>query len=220
LHEAGLLQLAHSHFDNVETRTNFKPGVILSDNWESTTGRLLYALAAAESAQAVMQDYSIVIRGVTSDAEAFAARVEFLREELLADTALTADVMTVKSTPSHDALCKRAFAQMFIEPVTFKNSSTEIRTASYGTLDRIIDFAYNCPRTTIAVAGHTDASGDESWNRYLSQARAQAVADHIEHGGIDSQRLLVRGLGSSQPIADNATAHGRSRNRRIEFELQ
>lgn len=220
VHESGLLQLAGTHFDGIETRTNFRPGVILSDNWQSTTSRLLYVLAAAESAQAVVRNDSIEIRGVTSDAETFAARIEFLREKLLADTAVVTNIMTIKSAASHDVLCKRAFTQMFIGPVSFKESSAEIRSASYGTLDRIIDFAYNCPQATITVAGHTDASGSESWNRHLSLARAQAVADHIAHAGIDSRRLLIKGVGSSEPIADNATAYGRSRNRRIEFELQ
>jgi outer membrane protein OmpA-like peptidoglycan-associated protein len=51
-------------------------------------------------------------------------------------------------------------------------------------------------------------------------ARAQAVADHLVKSGIDPERLLVRGLGSSVPIADNSTAQGRGLNRRIEFELR
>ena len=107
-----------------------------------------------------------------------------------------------------------------VRPLVFRQSSTEIRDSSFGTLARIIDFAYDCPRTVIAITGHTDASGDETWNRRLSLARAQAVADHLANGGIDPQRLTVSGLGSSEPIADNSTPQGRGRNRRIEFSLQ
>jgi len=220
MHEAGLLSLASDHFDSVVTETNFRPGVIVSDNWESASSRLLYVLAAAESAQAVMRNNSIEIHGVTSDRDTFAARVEFLREELPADTAVISDVMTINSTASHDTLCRRAFAELVIEPVSFMKSSADIRTASYSTLDRMIDFAYDCQRETIVVTGHTDSSGDESWNRRLSLARAQAVADHIARGGIDPLRLLSSGRGSSEPIADNGTARGRNLNRRIEFELQ
>lgn len=219
-HELGLLQLAADQFGGIETQTTFRPGVLVSDNWVATSTRLLYVLAAAESARAVMRDHSIEIRGVTTNAETFAARVEFLREELVTDTEVSTDVMTIKSAASPDALCERAFSQLTIEPVSFKTSSAEIRTASYGTLDRIIDFAYDCQRATIAVTGHTDASGDEFWNRRLSRARAQAVADYIAQGGIPPQRLLVTGLGSLQPIADNTTARGRRFNRRIEFELR
>lgn len=220
LHESGLLQLASDHFDTFETRTNFTPGVILSEHWESASSRLLYALAATQSAQAIMRDGAIEIRGVSANIDTFAARVEFLRQGLLEDTAVVTDVLTVRSAASHDSLCRHAFAQLFIEPVSFGQSSTEIRTASYGTLDRIIDFAYDCRQASIAITGHTDASGDETWNQHLSLARAQAVARHLVNGGVDPRRLLVTGLGSSQPIADNSTAHGRNRNRRIEFSLR
>jgi OOP family OmpA-OmpF porin len=220
MHEAGLLRLATNHFNAIETRTDFRPGVIVSDNWETASSRLLYALAATRSAQAVMRDDRIEIRGVTSDAGTFAARINFLRQGLLADTAIVADVVTVEPRASHDAMCERAFTQLFLETVSVTQSGAGIRTASYSTLDRIIEFAHDCPQPMIAVTGHTDASGDENWNRRLSLARAQAVADYIADRGIDRRRLLVLGRGSAEPVADNGTAQGRSQNRRIEFSLQ
>ena len=220
LHESGLLALAADHFDDVEIRTRFQPGVIVAERWETTSTRLLYVLAATESAEATMRDGSIEIRGVTADAETFSSRLSFLREELTTDIQLDANVISIKSAASHDSLCEKAFSQLLFEPISFRKSSAEIRTSSYGTLDRIIDFAYNCPRTSIAITGHTDASGNETWNRRLSLARAQAIADHIVQGGIDPRRLSTRGLGSSEPIADNSTANGRDLNRRIEIELQ
>ena len=220
MHESGLLWLGANHFNVIATQTDFRPGVIVSDNWESASSRLLYALAATQSAQAVMRDDRIEIRGVTSAAGTFAARVEFLRQGLLTDMVIVADVLTVESSAPHDELCERAFAQLFLETVSFKQSSTEIRTASYGTLDRIVEYANDCRQTIIAVTGHTDAAGDAARNRRLSMARAQAVADHIADRGVDPRRLLVMARGSAEPVADNSTAYGRSRNRRIEFSLQ
>ncbi|MDH3553724.1 MAG: hypothetical protein OER22_14010, partial [Gammaproteobacteria bacterium] len=85
MHESGLLWLGANHFNVIETQTDFRPGVMVSDNWESASSRLLYALAATQSAQAVMRDDRIEIRGVTSAAGTFAARVEFLRQGLLTD---------------------------------------------------------------------------------------------------------------------------------------
>ena len=167
-----------------------------------------------------MRRGSIKIRGVTAEAETFSSRLGFLREQLTTGTQLDADVVSIESAASHDSLCKKAFSQLFFEPISFRKSSAEIRTASYGILDRIIEFAYNCPQTSITISGHTDASGSEAWNRRLSLDRAQAIANHIVQGGIAPQRLTARGLGSSKPIADNSTARGRDRNRRIEFELQ
>ena len=219
-HEATLLQLVDDHFAHREARTEFTPGVILEDYWESASSRLLYALAATESAQAIMQDGSIDIHGVASSAEIFQSRLEFVRENLPADLPVIADIIEVDSATSFDDLCTGAFSQLVFEPVSFRKSSSEIRTASFVSLDRISDFAYDCQQINIVITGHTDASGDESWNRRLSLARARAVADYIAHCGIDSQRLLIKGLGSSQPIADNSTPLGRSLNRRIEIELQ
>lgn len=219
-HEAGLLSLAASEFANYETQTDFRPGVILVDNWASTSQRLLYALAATDSAQAVMKAHSIEIRGVTSDAETYAARLESLRDHILADTLLNSDVVVINSKASFEQLCREAFSRLVAGPVSFKQSSAEVRSASFVTLDRVTNFAHDCQHAKIVITGHTDASGDETWNRQLSLARAQAVADHIAESGIDPERLLVRGLGSSEPIADNTTAHGRGLNRRIEFELR
>ena len=167
-----------------------------------------------------MQNHSIEIRGVTTDAEAFDVRLDYLRENLPTDTSLSSDVVVINSTIPFDELCREAFSRLIAGPVSFRQSSAEIRSASFVTLDRVTNFAHDCRHAKIAVTGHTDGSGDESWNRQLSIARAQAVADHLVKSGIDPERLLVRGLGSSVPIADNSTARGRGLNRRIEFELR
>jgi OOP family OmpA-OmpF porin len=219
-HEAALLQLAAEHFGDYEVQVQFRPGVIMHEHWETATNRLLYTLAALNSAEAEMDRRSVSIRGVTSDVDTFADRVEFLREDLPKEIQLSTDVLVIRSTVSFDELCKRAFSGIVLQPVSFKQSSAEIRQRSVATLDRITDFAHDCQDITIVVTGHTDASGDESWNRQLSRARAQAVADHIVQRGIDPRRLIVSGLGSSAPVADNSTAHGRELNRRIEFELR
>ena len=218
-HEAGLLQLAADHFEYVAARTDFRPGVLLTENWESTSSRLIYALAATESATAVMENQSINIRGVTANPGAFASRLDFLRANLLTELPVDADVVVIESATSADQLCRQVFSQLIVAPISFNKSSTEIRTASLVALDRITEFARDCRNTTITITGHTDTSGDESGNQPLSVARAQAVADYISQNGTDPQRLRVAGRGSSEPIADNDTIQGRSLNRRIEFEL-
>ena len=65
----------------------------------------------------------------------------------------------------------------------------------------------------------TRKSSNEAWNQRLSLQRAQAVVDYLVRAGINAGRLRARGLGSAVPVADNASASGRSRNRRIEFTL-
>lgn len=219
-HEAGLMQVAADQFGDYATETSFKAGVILADSWVTASTRLLYALAAMDSASAMMRDHSIEIRGITSDAPTYSARIEFLRDALPADALINEDIIVIDDAVSLNALCRRTFAYLIKKPVAFRQSSAEIRTSSYSILDNIIDFAYDCRNTTIAITGHSDASGDPVWNLQLSLARAQAVADYLVRGGIASRRMQIDGRGSSTPIADNDTAHGRSLNRRIEIELR
>jgi outer membrane protein OmpA-like peptidoglycan-associated protein len=85
-------------------------------------------------------------------------------------------------------------------------------------LDRLVEFTHDCQDSAIAITGHSDATGSKTINKTLSLARAQAVANYLSRAGVKSGRMLVAGAGSSVPIADNSTAHGRSLNRRIEFE--
>ena len=219
-HEAALLQLAREQFPDTATQSNFQPGVITPDAWISTSYHLLRLLAATESAHATMGPGSIEIRAVSGDAATLTTRMNLLRENASAETLIDSDVLVVDTTTSFEQLCLQTFVQLGLKPVSFKQSSAEIRTSSFATLDRITDFASDCKHTKIAITGHADASGNESWNRQLSLARAQAVADWLVRGGIDPQRLLVQGAGSSVPIADNTTAQGRSLNRRIEFDLR
>ena len=66
------------------------------------------------------------------------------------------------------------------------------------------------------VAGHTDSTGDAKYNRWLSNARAEAVRNYfIEAYGIDPDSLLAVGYGEDLPVADNGSREGRSINRRV-----
>jgi outer membrane protein OmpA-like peptidoglycan-associated protein len=73
------------------------------------------------------------------------------------------------------------------------------------------------PRLT--VSAYTDNVGDSLVNQMISQARARAVADALEAKGLAGDRLMVRGYGAALPVADNATADGREKNRRIVFSV-
>ncbi len=67
------------------------------------------------------------------------------------------------------------------------------------------------------VEGYTDNAGDKTANQKLSEERANAVADWLAHHGVNRSRLTVEGYGESHPVADNSTAEGRARNRRVEL---
>ena len=72
---------------------------------------------------------------------------------------------------------------------------------------------------TARIEGHTDAVGSDSYNQALSEKRANSVRDYLISQGISSSRLETRGYGESQPVADNDSAIGRAKNRRVEIKV-
>ncbi|MGZ9711953.1 outer membrane protein OmpA [Glaciimonas sp. GNP009] len=71
----------------------------------------------------------------------------------------------------------------------------------------------------IIAVGHTDSIGSVAYNQKLSIRRAEAVKAYLVHKGIESNRVYTEGKGKSQPVADNKTAAGRAKNRRVEIEV-
>jgi outer membrane protein OmpA-like peptidoglycan-associated protein len=74
-------------------------------------------------------------------------------------------------------------------------------------------------KSAILVTGYTDNTGNDSINIPLSQARAQSVKNYLASQGVSSSRIDAQGLGSSNPIASNATAAGKEQNRRVEISI-
>ncbi|WP_428772207.1 OmpA family protein [Vibrio sp.] len=103
---------------------------------------------------------------------------------------------------------------------TFAVNSTELKDPSTAQLDEVVYFLEEHPQAKVEVVGHTDSTGAAAYNQVLSEKRAQSVADAIKARGVDESRIIVRGEGETQPIADNATRKGREMNRRIEIIIQ
>ncbi len=73
------------------------------------------------------------------------------------------------------------------------------------------------PITTVTIIGHTDSTGSDAINNPLSMDRANAARDYLVARGVSAQRIATDGRGSHEPIADNSSAQGRARNRRVEI---
>ena len=67
--------------------------------------------------------------------------------------------------------------------------------------------------------GHTDSVGSDAYNQKLSVKRSDAVKAYLVTKGIEKNRVYTEGKGEKQPVADNKTAAGRSKNRRVEIEV-
>jgi outer membrane protein OmpA-like peptidoglycan-associated protein len=118
------------------------------------------------------------------------------------------------------AACQQQFDELLgNKRIAFETDSATLERESTLMLDELAAIASRCPDTRIQVAGHTDARGSDEFNLWLSQARAESVTSYLASKGVDATRLSAIGYGASQPIADNVTAAGLARNRRIEFRL-
>jgi OOP family OmpA-OmpF porin len=71
----------------------------------------------------------------------------------------------------------------------------------------------------IIAVGHTDSVGNDTYNQKLSVRRAEAVKAYLVSKGIEKNRVYTEGKGEKQPVADNKTAEGRAKNRRVEIEV-
>jgi len=86
-------------------------------------------------------------------------------------------------------------------------------------LDDLADKVKGITLEVIIAVGHTDSVGADAYNQKLSEKRAQAVKDYLTGKQIDASRVYVEGKGEKQPVADNKSADGRAKNRRVEIEV-
>lgn len=103
--------------------------------------------------------------------------------------------------------------------VLFGTGKAQLAAAAMRNIDTVASFLNKNPERNVLVEGHTDDRGKESYNLDLSQRRAESVRYALIDRGVDSRRILARGLGENQPIADNSTATGRQQNRRVEITI-
>ncbi|WP_455219486.1 OmpA family protein, partial [Kaarinaea lacus] len=100
----------------------------------------------------------------------------------------------------------------------FPTGRSEIDAVNFPLLNKITKSIKIFPNSRIQVGGHTDATGDDSFNQRLSQQRARKVARFLsEVGNISADRIVAYGFGESRPVASNETADGRAANRRVDI---
>ena len=101
--------------------------------------------------------------------------------------------------------------------IQFDSGKADIKSKYHEEIGKVADFLKKYPKATGTIEGHTDNVGKAAMNQKLSLQRAESVRNYIvQKFGIDPARLSAKGYGMTRPIADNKTAEGRKKNRRIE----
>lgn len=104
--------------------------------------------------------------------------------------------------------------------VFFATASSKLLAKSYPKLNDVVAILNENPSYKVQIDGHTDSQGKDDYNQTLSDNRAASVKAYLVSKGIDESRINSTGYGETNPIADNNTAAGRAKNRRVEMTLR
>ena len=101
--------------------------------------------------------------------------------------------------------------------VLFDTGKADLQSDARIALAKLTGIVLNYPSLRLAIEGYTDSTGGADFNQALSEKRADAVRDYLVAQGLDAGSLTAQGYGMADPVADNSTAQGRQKNRRVEI---
>ena len=149
-----------------------------------------------------------------AEAENAKAQADAARAEALSATAdaekLRSELTSLQAKPTDRGMV------LTLGDVLFDTARSELKPGAMPTVERLADFMREHKAYQLLVEGHTDSRGDDAYNLQLSERRAQAVRAALVARGLESERVRVRALGESFPVASNESADGRQQNRRVE----
>jgi OmpA-OmpF porin, OOP family len=119
--------------------------------------------------------------------------------------------------PAHPKKPEKVIDRMTLM-INFDFDKSNIREADRNELEKGLKFIRKYPHAKIRLEGHTDSVGTDAYNQALSERRAASTKRYfVDEGKIEPRRISTRGYGESKPVASNATAEGRAKNRRVEI---
>ncbi len=107
----------------------------------------------------------------------------------------------------------------FAADAFFDFDKSVLKPAGKAKLDDLVSKMGGINLEVIIAVGHTDSVGSDAYNQKLSVKRSEAVKAYLVTKGVEKNRVYTEGKGEKQPVADNKTAEGRAKNRRVEIEV-
>jgi outer membrane protein OmpA-like peptidoglycan-associated protein len=118
-----------------------------------------------------------------------------------------------------DANNLQAIKVTFESGILFATGKSDLSESSKAALSKFATSLKETPETDVSIYGHTDNTGTREVNEKLSKSRAVAVANYLNSNGIIPDRITTQGKAFDEPVADNSTADGRAKNRRVEIYI-
>ncbi|MBK5277863.1 MAG: OmpA family protein [Bacteroidia bacterium] len=112
-----------------------------------------------------------------------------------------------------------ADATITLNNIFFDFNKATLKSESFPELNRIVDLMQKEKTMTVEVTGHTDSTGPDDYNMWLSEWRANAVVKYLIQKSIESDRVKVTFFGETKPAVSNETIEGRKKNRRVECKI-
>ena len=215
VHGDGIRTAARRRFPDTQLAFSLETVAGLDAGWQLLTLAAVDVVAEIETGNVTLRSGEVTLRGLAKRDGLLDVRLD--RLERLAPPGFAISRQLLPGADAATTACDTMFGAIRGEPVRFRSGTIELRPSSFALLDRYADYMVDCPATRLEIVGHTDASGDPELNLRLSEARAAAVADYLVGAGVPASQMTHRGVGSSEPVADNGNAWGRSKNRRIEI---
>jgi OOP family OmpA-OmpF porin len=107
----------------------------------------------------------------------------------------------------------------FASDAFFDFNKSVLKPEAKAKLDDLVSKTSGINLEVIIAVGHTDSVGGDAFNQKLSVSRSEAVKAYLVSKGVERNRVYTEGKGEKQPVADNKTADGRAKNRRVEIEV-
>lgn len=134
-------------------------------------------------------------------------------------------VVVIPETPADTTSPVPVFTSRVLENVYYALNSAELQQVSFITLNQLADTLLAYPSLEVEIGGHTDSTGTATYNKLLSQRRADNVAAYLVSRGVDKKRVTAKGYGAEVPLAPNTkpdgadNPEGREKNRRTELKI-
>jgi len=188
--------------------------VSLPPNWNAYVQKLISPnLKLVSKGELKIDGTNVTLRGEVAN--------EVQRQQIASDIATVLNPSyTVNNglrvSAAEQNLLDATLARRIIE---FESGRATLTSSGKTILDEMALAMQKVKGKRVEVIGHTDNVGLRDSNLALSQARAEAVRTYLSGRGVSPEMVLVSGQGPDRPVADNTSAEGRARNRRIEFRV-